>query len=81
VIRFLVEKYPEAFVNVSSKGLSPIHYAVSNKEVNLDILDFLSEVVPRALTAVLPNGNTWLHHVLSAPKIHENVVMWIVKSW
>jgi ankyrin repeat protein len=81
VVRLLAEEYPKAASRTTHKGLLPIHYAVENRNVTTEILEFLKDQYPNGLTAVLPNGDTVLHHALGERSTSEVAVNWLVKNW
>jgi hypothetical protein len=79
VIRLLFDKYPRAIAMATSKGMLPIHCAVANGKVTKEVLQFLKDVCPSGLTAILPNGNALFHSALDASTISEAAVKWRVK--
>jgi ankyrin repeat protein len=67
---------PMVAAMATSDGLLPIHFAVTNSNITEQLLQLLKHAYPNGLTSVLLDGDTLLHHALSADTISEIAIQW-----
>ena len=79
IIRYVLERFPQAINALDAYGVTPLHYACGNKNVTLNIIQFLIDAAPESVHSMTDTGWTPLHYLCDNETLDDDAAIQILK--